>query len=172
MEASPDFTSLIRPTRFRSISLHSCSYTPIKMRTFTTLAAVFAAVSPAFAAEATTTTSSAASSTASGVQEPSSNPTLGAQVVQGCFSSWGNLIFNSTPEFNSKSACAFDICYAGKFTVAASSAGNECYCGTEYPPEDTLADDSKCDTPCPGYGLQACRCFCFPWLMKINSVPF
>lgn len=127
------------------------------MRTFTTLAAILAVAYPVLSAEATTTTSSAATSTASGVEEPSADPTLGAQVVQGCFSSWGNLILNSTPDFNSKSACAFDVCYAGKYTVAATSAGNECYCGTEYPPENSLTDDANCDTPCPGYGLQACK---------------
>lgn len=132
------------------------------MKAFTTLATVLIAACPVFAADpeprAATTTTTAASATSSGVEEASAAPTLGAQIVQGCFSSWGNLIFNSTPEFNSKSACAFDICYAGKYTVAATSAGNECYCGTEYPPEDTLADDTKCNTPCPGYGLQACKC--------------
>ncbi|KAJ0117375.1 hypothetical protein N8I77_006738 [Diaporthe amygdali] len=116
------------------------------MKTTTLLAAAIAAAFPAYAATATS----------SGIEEPSAAPTLGAQVVQGCFSSWGNLIFNSTPSFNSKSACAVDICYAGGFKVAATTGGNQCYCGNEYPPKDTVVDDSKCDTPCPGYGLQAC----------------
>lgn len=117
------------------------------MKTTTLLAVAIATALPAFAA---TTTA------ASGIEEPSAAPTLGAQVVQGCFSSWGNLIFNSTPSFNSKSACAVDICYAGGFQVAATTGGNQCYCGNEYPPKDSVVDDSKCDVPCPGYGLQAC----------------
>ncbi|KAI3390320.1 hypothetical protein diail_10122, partial [Diaporthe ilicicola] len=116
------------------------------MKTTTLLAAAIAAAVPAFAA----------TPTSQGVEEPSAAPTLGAQVVQGCFSSWGNLIFNSTPNFNSKSACAVDVCYAGGFKVAATTGGNQCYCGNEYPPKDTVVDDSKCDVPCPGYGLQAC----------------
>lgn len=117
------------------------------MKTTTFLAAAIATALPAYAA---TTTA------ASGIEEPSAAPTLGAQVVQGCFSSWGNLIFNSTPSFNSKSACAVDICYAGGFQVAATTGGNQCYCGNEYPPKDSLVDDDNCDVPCPGYGLQAC----------------
>lgn len=145
--------SIASPTTTTSTIIYNTK----KMKTFTTLTALFAFAYPVFAADATTTTSTAASATSSGVEEPSADPTLGAQVVQGCFSSWGNLVLHSTPDFNSKSACAFDICYAGKYTVAATSAGNECYCGTEYPPENSLSDDDNCHTPCPGYGLQACK---------------
>lgn len=116
------------------------------MKTTTLLAAAIATALPAYAA----------TTTAANIEEPSAAPTLGAQVVQGCFSSWGNLIFNSTPSFNSKSACAVDICYAGGFKVAATTGGNQCYCGDEYPPKDSIVDDSKCDVPCPGYGVQAC----------------
>lgn len=116
------------------------------MKTTTLLAAVIATALPAYAASATT----------ANIEEPSAAPTLGAQVVQGCFNSWGNLIFNSTPDFNTKSACAVDLCYAGGFKVAATSGGNQCYCGNEYPPKNSLVDDSKCDVPCPGYGTQAC----------------
>lgn len=116
------------------------------MKTTTLLAAAIATAFPAYAATATS----------ANLEEPSAAPTLGAQIVQGCFSSWGNLVFNSTPSFNTKSACAHDLCYAGGFKVAATSGGNECYCGSEYPPEDDLVDDSKCDVPCPGYGTQAC----------------
>ncbi|ROV94754.1 hypothetical protein VMCG_08835 [Cytospora schulzeri] len=118
------------------------------MKTIAFLAAAIAVAFPAYADEGTATTSN--------IEEPSAVPTLGAQVVQGCFSSWGNLIFNSTTQYQSKSACAFDVCYSGGFPVAATSGGNECYCGTEYPPKDTLTDDSNCNTPCPGYGQQAC----------------
>lgn len=116
------------------------------MKTTTLLAAVIASALPAYAATATS----------ANLEEPSAAPTLGAQIVQGCFNSWGNLIFNSTPDFNTKSACAVDLCYAGGFKVAATSGGNQCYCGNEYPPKNSLVDDSKCDVPCPGYGVQAC----------------
>lgn len=126
------------------------------MKTITIIAAVIAAAFPAYAADATTSASATATAT-EGVEEPSAAPTLGSQVVQGCFSSWGDLIFNSTPAFNTKGACASEICYVGGFQVAATSGGNECYCGTKYPPKDTRVDDSNCNTPCPGYGQQACQ---------------
>ncbi|EOO01554.1 putative wsc domain containing protein [Phaeoacremonium minimum UCRPA7] len=98
----------------------------------------------------------AAATTSKGVEEPSSTPILGAQIVQGCFSSQGELKFNSTPAFNSKSSCAFEICYASGKKVAGTSGGNECYCGDKYPPESTLVDDKKCNSPCAGYDQQAC----------------
>lgn len=98
----------------------------------------------------------AAATTASGVEEPSSTPILNAQIVQGCFKSQGELKFNSTPAWNSKSSCAFEICFASGKKVAGTSGGNECYCGDKYPPESTLVDDDKCNTPCAGYGQQAC----------------
>jgi cell wall integrity and stress response component len=137
------------------------------MKTTTFLAAALASALPAYAATAT--------STGANIEEPSAAPTLGAQVVQGCFSSWGNLIFNSTPKFNSKSACAVELCYAGGFQVAATTGGNQCFCGNEYPPKDTLVDDSKCDVPCPGYGLQACGGIDFYTVYNTGimlSVPF
>lgn len=40
--------------------------------------------------------------------------------------------------------------------MSATTAGNECYCGNEYPPKDTLVDDSKCNVGCPGWGASAC----------------
>lgn len=158
--ASPSFLNphrAISPSvpYFRSESFEQILHIP-KMRTSTIVSAVLAAAYPVFV-NAATTTESAATATSSGVEEASAAPTLGAQVVQGCFSSYGDLIFNSTPTFNSKSACAFDICYALKYAVAATSAGNECYCGSEYPPEEDLTKDTNCNTPCPGYGLQACQ---------------
>ncbi|KAK7739645.1 Protein SLG1 [Cytospora paraplurivora] len=74
------------------------------MKTITFIAAVIAAAFPAYAADATTSAKATATAT-QGIEEASAAPTLGAQVVQGCFSSWGDLIFNSTPSFNTKSAC-------------------------------------------------------------------
>lgn len=128
------------------------------MRSTTILAAAIAAAYPAYAADATTTSATATSS-GSSIQSPSATPTLGVQVSQGCFSSWGNLIFNSTQQYNSRGGCATAICYDGGFLVAAMTAGNECYCGTEYPPKDTVVDDSKCDISCPGYPTEACQYF-------------
>ena len=110
----------------------------------------------------------AAATTSKGVEEPSSTPILGAQIVQGCFSSQGELKFNSTPAFNSKSSCAFEICYASGKKVAGTSGGNECYCGDKYPPESTLVDDKKCNSPCAGYDQQACMSAAAPLFVKVK----
>lgn len=56
----------------------------------------------------------------------------------------------------SMGGCATDLCVPAGYLVSATSAGNECYCGNEYPPEDTVVDDSKCNVGCPGWGASAC----------------
>lgn len=128
------------------------------MRSTTIIAAVVAAAVPAFAADATIADSASSTSASTGIQSPSAQPTLGTQISQGCFSSWGDLIYNATQKFNSMGKCATEICYDGGFNVAAMTGGSECYCGSKYPPKDTVVDDDKCNTPCPGYGQEACQC--------------
>lgn len=91
-----------------------------------------------------------------GVEEPSAAPTLGAQIVQGCFASKGELVFKGTPEFNSKSSCAKDTCKALGLPVAGTMGGNQCYCGDKYPPKAALTNDSDCNVGCTGYDQQAC----------------
>lgn len=117
------------------------------MRSYSIVAAALLAAKSAMAATATTAT---------GVEEPSAVPTLGAAAVQGCFSSKGDLVFNSTQLYNSKSKCALDICAAMGKPVAGTMGGDECYCGDEYPPKSTLANDTDCNIGCSGYDLQAC----------------
>ncbi|KAJ9148677.1 Cell wall integrity and stress response component 1 [Pleurostoma richardsiae] len=123
------------------------------MKSITIALAALAAASGVFA---DTTSGSSASTTSKGVEEPSAMPTLGAQIVQGCFSSYGELVFNSKQEYNSKSKCAHDICYAAGKLVAGTTGGNQCYCGDKYPPKISLANDSDCNAPCTGYDPQAC----------------
>ncbi|CAN8105431.1 unnamed protein product [Discula destructiva] len=125
------------------------------MRLTTLLAAVVATASPVFA-ETATPTDTASSTTATAVQSPAADPQLGQTISQGCFSSWGNLIFNGTSKYMSMGGCATDLCVPGGFLVSAITAGNECYCGNEYPPEDTLVDDTECNIGCPGWGASAC----------------
>ena len=122
------------------------------MRTSTVFAAIFISASTCYADPVVVR----AQTTAKGVEEASAAPTLNAQVVQGCFSSQGVLKFNSTPQWNSKSSCAHDICFAAGKKVAGTSAGNECYCGDKYPPKSSLVDDKKCNSPCAGYDWDAC----------------
>lgn len=66
------------------------------------------------------------------------------------------MIYNATVKFNSMGGCITDLCTPAGFTVGAMTGGNECYCGTEYPPKSTLSDDSECNVGCPGYGSEAC----------------
>lgn len=105
----------------------------------------------AFAAAA-----SAATTTSMGVEQPSSAPIYKQPVVQGCFSSAGDLVYNSTQTYNSRGECGQTICQALGYYVAASTEGDKCYCGNTYPSNSTLVDDSNCNTPCTGYGQDAC----------------
>lgn len=91
-----------------------------------------------------------------GVEEPSAAPTLNVIVVQGCFSSGGELVYQSTELFNSKSKCGNDICLALGKPVAGTMGGNQCFCGDKYPPKSALVDDSECNVGCTGYDQQAC----------------
>jgi cell wall integrity and stress response component len=93
---------------------------------------------------------------AMGVEEPSAAPTLNVAVVQGCFSSPGELVSIGTLDFNSKDKCAVVNCKARGYAVAASMGANECYCGNKYPPKAALVNDSNCNAPCTGFGTQAC----------------
>ncbi|CAK7199792.1 hypothetical protein SEUCBS139899_002476 [Sporothrix eucalyptigena] len=117
---------------------------------FTTLLGVTAAGFAASAVAAATTT------TKMGVEQPSSTPIYMQPVVQGCFSSSGDLVYNSTQAFNSRGECGQTICQAmGKY-VGASTEGSKCYCGDSYPPNSTLVDDKYCNAPCTGFGQDAC----------------
>jgi len=40
--------------------------------------------------------------------------------------------------------------------VAATSAGNLCYCGSDVPPDSSKVDTSECNTPCSGYQPESC----------------
>lgn len=116
------------------------------MKSTTLLAAVLA----------TATTVLAQKPTATLLQEPSSFPRLNAITVQGCFDEPGELVFNATLLYNSKSSCVQDICFAGGFAVAGTTRGYDCYCGHKYPAKKAKVADSKCDVGCGGYDLQAC----------------
>ncbi|KAF2211891.1 hypothetical protein CERZMDRAFT_59383 [Cercospora zeae-maydis SCOH1-5] len=48
---------------------------------------------------------------------------------------------------------------AGKNAGAmATTNGNDCWCGGEIPADSDKVDDSKCNTPCTGYGQDSCTC--------------
>lgn len=100
----------------------------------------------------------AATSTQSkGIEEPSSPPMLNTAVVQGCYSSAGELKYHSSEMFNSKSKCATDICFKLGKAVAGTMGGNQCFCGDKYPPKKALANDTDCNIGCTGFDIQACE---------------
>ena len=108
------------------------------------------------AAAAIAATTVFAQSPTTGVEQPTQVPQLNVPTVQGCFSSSGTLVFNSTPQYNTIGACAQTICQAMGKAVGATTGGNQCWCGDEYPPMGSLADDSKCNVGCAGFNPQAC----------------
>jgi cell wall integrity and stress response component len=126
------------------------------MKSVSILAAALLASIPAFAAT-TTSSSAATSTTATGVEEPSANPTIDVPVVQGCYYNIGDMDKIGVLQFNSKDKCAKDTCYQQKRPVAATLAGNECFCGDKMPPLAALVDDSHCNIGCTGYDQQACE---------------
>lgn len=99
----------------------------------------------------------APTNTKMGVQQPTQPPSLDpAGTVHGCYASIGELVKNSTNDFNSMSLCV-GFCRAIRKVVAATGAAKDCYCGDKYPPKSSLVEDSKCDYPCSGFGFHACK---------------
>ncbi|KAL6852348.1 Protein SLG1 [Amphichorda felina] len=91
----------------------------------------------------------------SATQVPASTPQPGSVSSVGCFSSSGGMeIASENPEFLSSGPCR-QACAKDGYTVMALHQ-TDCYCGKAYPPEDSLAEDDKCDFPCPGFGAEAC----------------
>ena len=90
-----------------------------------------------------------------GVQPPKELPIPNGLTAQGCFSDKGNFTESEVePALVSKGSCQ-KWCLEEKYTVFGL-AGQTCYCGFAYPPEDALTDDKKCNYPCPGYPFDAC----------------
>ncbi|KAK4174690.1 putative cell wall integrity and stress response protein [Triangularia setosa] len=90
------------------------------------------------------------------VQQPKQDATLNAQTNQGCYKSAGEMTMASVIKFNSIGECAGKVCIQKGFAVAASTGGNQCWCGNKYPPEEDLVDDKFCNVGCPGFGEHAC----------------
>ncbi len=123
------------------------------MKSFTIATAAAYLVAAARAASIPATTVSM------GVEQPSSQPIPNQPVVQGCFSSAGQLVYHSTEQFNSRGLCGQTICQPLGKPVAATTEGSKCYCGDSYPSKSTLADDKNCNVSCTGYGQDACTYF-------------
>jgi cell wall integrity and stress response component len=116
------------------------------MKTFATTVTAAYVVGIAFAAAAKP----------QGVQQPSGVPVPNDAIVQGCFSSSGDLQFVTVPQWNSRGSCGVDTCQKMGKLVAATTGGKECWCGDKYPARNTVVEDNNCNIPCTGFGDDAC----------------
>ena len=82
-------------------------------------------------------------------------PRSDVPVLVGCFSSSEPLENQGTYKYQSSGYCS-GICTSRDDGVVGLSNGNTCWCGSMLPPEDTRVLDSKCSTPCQGYGVETC----------------
>ncbi|KAI0149358.1 hypothetical protein BJ166DRAFT_61387 [Pestalotiopsis sp. NC0098] len=89
-----------------------------------------------------------------GVEVAAESPVKGTDTVHGCYGNVDNLVLNGTDEFNTQGSCS--TACRGMSKAVGASYSSDCYCGDEYPPLNTLLDDSDCNEPCPGYGTEAC----------------
>jgi len=89
-------------------------------------------------------------------QIPKQTPMLNSQTSVGCFKSGGDLKMNGTLDFNSVGSCVKDTCLAKGFEVGATRGGNQCWCGSKYPPKQALVADKECDVGCTGFDVDAC----------------
>lgn len=97
----------------------------------------------------------AQSATTGPLQRPSEPPTSNALKSQGCFNASSTSWKNYTVTALSVGKCG-DYCTDVIKSYVAALNGEDCYCGSEYPPKAALVKDSNCNFPCPNYDLEAC----------------
>lgn len=73
----------------------------------------------------------------------------------GCFATPEPLDNQGSYKYQSSGYCS-GICTSLNQGVVGLSDGNVCWCGDELPPLESKVLDSKCNTPCQGYGLETC----------------
>jgi cell wall integrity and stress response component len=90
------------------------------------------------------------------IPSPTVTPTgMRAFTSIGCFSTPEPMIDHGPGDFQATGNCQ-PICWALGMPVMGLVNGTSCWCGTQYPPEDTKVDDSMCNTPCNGYDPEMC----------------
>ena len=77
-------------------------------------------------------------------------------ILVGCFSTSVPLESQGIYKYQSSGYCS-GICTSLNDGVVGLSNGNECWCGHEMPPLESKVLDSRCNTPCQGYGLETCN---------------
>eukprot|EP00300_Choanocystis_sp_HF-7_P037076 c53068_g1_i1.p1 GENE.c53068_g1_i1~~c53068_g1_i1.p1 ORF type:complete len:295 (+),score=13.41 c53068_g1_i1:513-1397(+) len=79
---------------------------------------------------------------------------LNALVLQGCYSSVGDMVKSNVSIYNTEGSCqthCVSTTGGTRYPVLATQ-GQTCYCGEAMPASSTKTDNSSCSTICPGYG--------------------
>ena len=125
------------------------------MKTHSVLAGIAATLFTPSLAQ--TPTSSSPSPTGGLKNNPSTEPVIEKLTDQGCFnSSLGLELIDENLEFNSDGNCG-RLCSNKDYPVGATSGGQSCWCGHEYPPENSRVDDSECNIGCTGFDKVPCE---------------
>ncbi|KAL0939756.1 WSC domain containing protein [Colletotrichum truncatum] len=111
--------------------------------------------SSAFLAAVAFGVAAAQSSTGGIWQRPSKLPTQNQITSHGCFNA-NATSWKKYPVDNLSVGSCTGECKDKQQQEVAAINGEDCYCGNEYPPADSLVADTKCNFPCPGYNLEAC----------------
>ncbi|PMD42097.1 glycoside hydrolase family 3 protein [Hyaloscypha variabilis F] len=61
----------------------------------------------------------------------------------------------SLKDTNTPQVCA-NRCHSVGFNISGVEGGWQCYCAPSLAIIDTFSDDSRCNSPCPGNGLETC----------------
>ncbi|KAK9455777.1 hypothetical protein V1511DRAFT_510642 [Dipodascopsis uninucleata] len=76
-----------------------------------------------------------------------------AEDDKGCYSDSGSLVFVGNYTYQSSGYCITE-CSSKEYAVAATTSGNECYCGNSIP--DSSTSSSHCNVGCFGYPEENC----------------
>ncbi len=80
---------------------------------------------------------------------------LKAYTLKGCYDSSEPLEDFGAHDFQSYGECQKRCVSLGK-AVMGLAKGTNCWCGDLIPAKDSKVSDSKCDSPCEGYGTDMC----------------
>ena len=72
-----------------------------------------------------------------------------------CYSDPGPLQFQGSSPLTSPEYCQ-QQCWNKRATVAALTAGNQCFCGNELPNSSSQVEDGSCNVKCAGQEAEYC----------------
>ncbi len=89
---------------------------------------------------------------------PTAIPTnIRAYTYIGCFATTVPMVDHGQYIYQTSGNCQ-QICYLFGNVAMGLGNGTDCWCGDAYPPQAAKVDDTQCNTPCAGYGLDNCMC--------------